>query len=61
MAVKHVHISPRTGKDKPLEIYEFEDAETSASTGHFLLGENEMKKVAEKMAKTLTKKKGAQQ
>jgi hypothetical protein len=59
MAMKNVQIPPKKEQDKPLVICEFEGQDVTSSTiGHFHLGESEMKKVADKMIKSLTKKKG---
>jgi hypothetical protein len=58
MAVKNIQIPSKKGQGKPLEICEFEQHEAQpATTNHFLLNEIEMKKVAEKMASSLGKKK----
>ncbi|GLS27828.1 hypothetical protein [Marinibactrum halimedae] len=57
MAVKNIQIPPKKGQNKPLVICEFEEKEAPTTTGHFIAGEAELKKVADKMAKSLTKNK----
>ena len=55
MAIRNIYIAPKKGEEKPLEICELEgQGNMPASIGNFFLGESEMKKVAEKIAKSLT-------
>ncbi len=57
--MKNVQIPPKKEQDKPLLICEFEGHDVmSSAIGHFHLGECELKKIADKMVKSLTKKKG---
>jgi hypothetical protein len=63
MAVKNIHITPRSTKDKPLIICDFGEGNTNLKNSdlknqRFHLTEVEMKKIAGKMAKSLTNKKG---
>ncbi len=57
MAVKNIQIPPKKGQNKPLVICEFEEIDVPATTGHFIAGEAELKKVADEIAKSLTKNK----
>ncbi|AWK42849.1 hypothetical protein GPY51_23390 [Photorhabdus laumondii subsp. laumondii] len=58
MVIKNIQISSKKGQGKPLVICEFDEQGVLSATGNFHLNESEMKKVADKMAELLIKKKG---
>ncbi|KMW72394.1 hypothetical protein TI10_15690 [Photorhabdus luminescens subsp. luminescens] len=58
MVIKSIQIFSKKGQGKPLVICEFDEQGVFSVTGNFHLNEREMKKVADKMVESLTKKKG---
>lgn len=59
MAIKNIHIPPKKDQDKPIVICEFTEQDTNSLTGSFEAQEADLKKAADAVVKSITRKKEA--